>query len=93
MKNQILKIAGVKNEKEFYQKFPTEEAFMAKHGGEFKKAQQGKKLSLKSSKLKLIEDNEGYRNPNNQGHPVSIDQSAPQSYIDMKGINQSLLAL
>ena len=42
MKNQILKIAGVKNEKEFYQKFPTEEAFMAKHGGEFKKAQQGK---------------------------------------------------
>ena len=93
MKAKILKIAGVKNEKEFYQKFPTEEAFMAKHGGEFKKAQQGKKLSLKSSKLKLIEDNEGYRNPNNQGHPVSIDQSAPQSYIDMKGINQSLLAL
>lgn len=267
MKNQILKIAGVKNEKEFYQKFPTEEAFMAKHGGEFKKAQQGKTLppkivsdkndprykayqdsltlynnSMKSlekmnnlnitgedftkfgesiypstlkayknlknplpikseSKLKpyskkdktesvvytnvfkkpeqpyiledrqklnpiqnnlqskdlvknninisaedfkyipqvkptkgykvheehgngnitdyevqdvnnintdmnrkqtitpvykkggIIKDNEGYRNPNNQGHPVSIDQSAPQSYIDMKGINQSLLAL
>ena len=262
MKNQILKIAGVKNEKEFYQKFPTEEAFMAKHGGEFKKAQQGKnlppkivsskndprykayqdslisynndetrtnkavalvkkegalteenrqfllkkypspvkpaivypeksKLLIKGNKGELydisswkkpeqpyiledrqklnpiqnnlqskdlvknninisaedfkyipqvkptkgykiheehgngnttdyevqdvnnidtdmnrkqkitpiykgggiIKDNEGYRNPNNQGHPVSIDQSAPQSYIDMKGINQSLLAL
>jgi len=36
MKAQILKIAGVKNEKDFYKKFPTEEAFMAKHGAEFK---------------------------------------------------------
>ena len=41
MKKQILKIAGVKSEKEFYKKFPTEEAFMAKHGGAFKKAQIG----------------------------------------------------
>lgn len=37
----MLKIAGVKSEKEFYKKFPTEEAFMAKHGKEFKKAQVG----------------------------------------------------
>lgn len=41
MKKQILKIAGVKSEKEFYKKFPTEEAFMAKHGKAFKKAQIG----------------------------------------------------
>ena len=41
MKAQILKIAGVKNEKEFYKKFPTEEAFMKKHGKELKKAQYG----------------------------------------------------
>jgi hypothetical protein len=41
MKKQILKIAGVKSEKEFYKKFPTEEAFMAKHGDAFKKAQIG----------------------------------------------------
>ena len=41
MKKQILKIAGVKSEKEFYKKFPTEEAFMAKHGKELKKAQIG----------------------------------------------------
>jgi|694.fasta_scaffold22033_2 hypothetical protein len=41
MKAQILKIAGVKNEKEFYKKFPTEEAFMKKHGKDFKKAQVG----------------------------------------------------
>jgi hypothetical protein len=41
MKAQILKIAGVKNEKEFYKKFPTEEAFLKKHGKQLKKAQDG----------------------------------------------------
>jgi hypothetical protein len=41
MKNQILKIAGVKNIDEFYRKFPTEEAFMNKHSKELKKAQIG----------------------------------------------------
>ena len=41
MKAQILKIAKVGTEVEFYKKFPTEKAFMAKHGKEFKKAQGG----------------------------------------------------
>ena len=41
MKKDILKIAGVKSEKEFYRKFPTEKAFMDKHGKAFKKAQIG----------------------------------------------------
>jgi hypothetical protein len=41
MKAQILKIAGVKSEKEFYKKYPSEAAFMKKHGKEFKKAQTG----------------------------------------------------
>ena len=45
MKKDILKIAGVKSEKEFYKKFPTEEAFMAKHGGAFHKAKRGKKIA------------------------------------------------
>jgi hypothetical protein len=44
MKKDILKIAGVKSEKEFYKKFPTEDAFMAKHGGAFHKARRGDKL-------------------------------------------------
>ena len=44
MKDQILKIAGVKSEKEFYKKFPTEEAFMAKHGKALKKAAMGKAM-------------------------------------------------
>jgi hypothetical protein len=41
MKAQILKIAGVKTEAEFYKKFPSEEAFMKKHGKKLKKAQDG----------------------------------------------------
>jgi hypothetical protein len=41
MKNTILKISGHKNEKSFYKEFPTQEAFMAKHGSALKKAQYG----------------------------------------------------
>jgi hypothetical protein len=41
MKKDILKIAGVKDEKSFYKKFPSEEAFMKAHGKEFKKAKMG----------------------------------------------------
>ena len=44
MKDQILKIAGVKSEKEFYKKYPTEEAFMKAHKKEFKKAAMGSKM-------------------------------------------------
>lgn len=44
MKAQILKIAKVGTVEEFYKKFPTEESFMAKHGGAFKKAMLGEKL-------------------------------------------------
>ena len=41
MKKEILKIAGVKSEKEFYKKFPDEASFMKAHGKAFKKAQIG----------------------------------------------------
>jgi hypothetical protein len=44
MKDQILKMAKVKSEKEFYKKFPTEEAFMAKYGKALKKAAMGKAM-------------------------------------------------
>lgn len=37
----MLKIAGVKTDKQFYAKFPTQEAFMKVHGKAFKKAQVG----------------------------------------------------
>jgi hypothetical protein len=45
MKAQILKIAGVKSEKEFYKKFPTEAAFKKAHGKELKKAQLGASIA------------------------------------------------
>ena len=44
MKDQILKIANVKSEKEFYKKYPSEEAFMKAHKKEFKKAAMGSKM-------------------------------------------------
>jgi hypothetical protein len=44
MKDQILKIAKVKSEKEFYKKYPTEEAFMKAHGKAFKKAEMGSQM-------------------------------------------------
>jgi hypothetical protein len=44
MKDQILKIAKVKSEKEFYKKYPTEEAFMKAHGKQLKKAAMGKAM-------------------------------------------------
>ena len=40
----MLKIAKVKSEKEFYKKYPTEEAFMKAHKKEFKKAAMGSKM-------------------------------------------------
>jgi hypothetical protein len=47
MKDQILKIAGVKSEKEFYKKYPSEEAFMKVHGKAFKKAAMGASMVKK----------------------------------------------
>jgi hypothetical protein len=42
MKAEILKLAGVKDEKEFYKKFPTEKAFMAKYGKKLEKLKKAK---------------------------------------------------
>ena len=41
MKAQFLKIAGVKSEREFYQRFPTEESFFKAFPEAFKSAQMG----------------------------------------------------
>ena len=49
MKAQILKIAGVKTEAEFYKKYPTEEAFMKKHGKKLKKGFAGLEASSAST--------------------------------------------
>jgi hypothetical protein len=62
MKAQILKIAGVKTEKEFYKKFPSEAAFMKKHGKELKKAQVGTSIDnvAKPAPMKPISYNTFY---------------------------------
>jgi hypothetical protein len=54
MKDQILKLAGVKTEKEFYKKYPTEEAFMKVHGKAFKKAAMG--TSMVKDQLQQLTD-------------------------------------
>ena len=54
MKQDILKIAGVKSEKEFYKKYPTEEAFMKAHGKAFKKAAMG--ASMVNKQLTQLTD-------------------------------------
>jgi len=54
MKKDILKIAGVKSEKEFYKKYPTEAAFMKAHKKEFKKAAMG--ASMVNKQLTQLTD-------------------------------------
>lgn len=54
MKDQILKIAKVKSEKEFYKKYPTEEAFMKAHGKALEKAAMGK--AMVNKQLKQLTD-------------------------------------
>jgi len=51
----MFKIAGIKNEKEFYKKFPTEKAFMAKHGKTLK-AQVGITTGFNLNELMSIPD-------------------------------------
>jgi hypothetical protein len=75
MKAQILKIAGVKNEKEFYKKFPTEEAFLKKHGKELKKAQNGYQSTITPT------DDEYQLGMN---APMSIEESARRAKDEQK---------
>ena len=51
MRSEFLKIAGVKSEAEFYKKFPSEEAFMKKHGKALKKLKAKSGGSFKAHKM------------------------------------------
>ena len=66
MKAQILKIAGVKSEKDFYKKYPSEAAFMKKHGKEFKKAQS-------SSAMDKAQNSGNLNDTNNNGVPDFLE--------------------
>ena len=89
MKAEILKIAGVKSEKEFYKKFPTEESFIKVHGKALKKAQMGTMI-------------QGNTSPQFNPQPINFQQlydqndmfitGSTQDMRDQKAQDQSMLA-
>ena len=66
MRSEFLKIAGVKSEAEFYKKFPSEKAFMKKHGKAIKK------LKAKKAKVGTMVPNISTLQSNLT--PIRIDQ-------------------
>ena len=80
MKDQILKIAKVKSEKEFYKKYPSEEAFMAKHGKALKKAAMGK--SMVNKQLHQLTD---FGNPPIAQYGSSVNPNTGMFQMPMSG--------
>ena len=67
MKAEFLKMAGVKSEAEFYKKFPSEDAFMAKHG------KAVKKLMVKKANIGALIPNK--QTPTGNKKPKRIDDA------------------
>ena len=105
MKAKFLKLAGVKNEQEFYKKFPTEAAFMKKHGKQLKKAEDGFMgkpfQGMPSSKFN-VSSNSGFntdvsQNPYMSGSLIggqrvqpSYDSSASSSNSKLKTLGNNI---
>jgi len=77
MKAEILKIAGVKSEKEFYKKFPTEESFIKVHGKALKKAQMGAMI-------------QGNQSPQTNPRPINFQQLYDQNDMYITGSTQGM---
>jgi hypothetical protein len=77
MKAQILKIAGVKSEKEFYKKFPTEESFIKVHGKALKKAQVGAMI-------------QGSASPQFNPQPINFQQLYDQNDMFITGSTEEM---
>ena len=77
MKAEILKIAGVKSEKEFYKKFPTEESFIKVHGKALKKAQIGAMI-------------QGNQSPQTNPQPINFQQLYDQNDMYITGSTQDM---
>jgi hypothetical protein len=77
MKAEILKIAGVKSEKEFYKKFPTEESFIKVHGKALKKAQIGAMI-------------QGNQSPQTNPRPINFQQLYDQNDMFITGSTQDM---
>ncbi len=91
MKAEILKIAGVKSEKEFYKKFPTEEAFMKAHGKDFKKAKLGKAIPSAQYGCRgnsCTQTGEGIKKV---GSRLGLDNSSSASGVDPSFIDYTAL--
>jgi hypothetical protein len=67
MKAELLKIAGVKSEAEFYKKFPSEETFMKKHGKAVKQ--------LMAKKAQVGTTIQNIQTPTSNPKPVRIDEA------------------
>jgi hypothetical protein len=77
MKAEILKIAGVKSEKEFYKKFPTEESFIKVHGKALKKAQMGAMI-------------QGNQSPQTNPQPINFQQLYDQNDMSITGSTEAM---
>jgi hypothetical protein len=77
MKAEILKIAGVKSEKEFYKKFPTEESFIKVHGKALKKAQMGAMI-------------QGSTSPQMNPQPINFQKLYDQNDMFITGSTQDM---
>jgi hypothetical protein len=77
MKAEILKIAGVKSEKDFYKKFPTEESFIKVHGKALKKAQMGAMI-------------QGNQSPQTNPRPINFQQLYDQNDMYITGSTQDM---
>jgi len=76
MKAEFLKIAGVKSEAEFYKKFPSEDAFMKKHGKAVRKL-MAKKANI-GAMIPNIETPKGNRPPTRIDEAFLFDTVAKQ---------------
>ena len=77
MKAEILKIAGVKSEKEFYKKFPTEESFIKVHGKALKKAQIGAMI-------------QGNQSSQSNPRPINLQQLYDQNDMSITGSTEAM---
>jgi hypothetical protein len=101
MKAKFLKLAGVKNEQEFYKKFPTEAAFMKKHGKKLEKAEggfMGKPFQGMPSSKFNVSSNSGFntdvsQNPYMSGSLIGGQRVQPSYDSSVSSSNSKLKTL
>ena len=77
MKAEILKLAGVNNDADFYKKFPTEKAFMAKYGKRLEKLKKAKVGDMIAGDIA----------PTKQAAPISYTDLQNQTQEQFTGIS------